>query len=241
MTMFPQTDWARLAVLRDGLEEDKREVLGELYTRYRDPIMGFLRGKGHAADRAEDLVQDFFLYSIEHHLFEKADQERGRFRNLVLSALNHFTANAERAEHAQVRHPHGGLVAEADLAGESGEGQLGADPDNPERLFLRAWAETLIRRVLTALSVEYAAPGRLVHFEIFSRLLTAPILDGIEAPTQRALAVELGLSEKEVANRLLTARRAYQRLLRAEIALYAGSEEEVDSEVRDLFSQLGID
>jgi hypothetical protein len=37
----------------------------------------------------------------------------------------------------------------------------------------------------------------------------------------------------------LTARRAYQRLLRDEIRLYARSEEEVSEEVRGVFKALG--
>ncbi len=51
----------------------------------------------------------------------------------------------------------------------------------------------------------------------------------------RSLAMKYGLGEKEVANQLLTARRAYQRLLRNEIRLYASSEEEVASEIQDLW------
>jgi len=45
----------------------------------------------------------------------------------------------------------------------------------------------------------------------------------------------LAIDEKQVANALLTARRAYQRLLRDEIRLYARSEDEVSAEVRDIF------
>ena len=59
-----------------------------------------------------------------------------------------------------------------------------------------------------------------------------------EKPELRDLARELGFSEKEVANRLVTAKRAYQRLLRDEIAAYARSEAEVDDEIRELFQQL---
>ena len=40
---------------------------------------------------------------------------------------------------------------------------------------------------------------------------------------------------KEACNYLVTARRAFQRLLRQEIGVYASSEEEIASEVRDLF------
>ena len=40
-----------------------------------------------------------------------------------------------------------------------------------------------------------------------------------------------------VANRLVTARRAYKRLLRVEIATYASSEEEVEAEIRELLTR----
>jgi hypothetical protein len=43
------------------------------------------------------------------------------------------------------------------------------------------------------------------------------------------------LAEKQAANHLLTAKRAYQRLLQQEIRLYVASEAEVSSEMRDLF------
>jgi len=54
----------------------------------------------------------------------------------------------------------------------------------------------------------------------------------------RELASRHAIDEKQAANALLTARRAYQRLLREEIRLYARSEEEVSVEVRGLFRVL---
>jgi len=57
----------------------------------------------------------------------------------------------------------------------------------------------------------------------------------------RELANRHGIDEKQAANALLTARRAYQRLLRDEIRLFARSEEEVSAEVRDIFRALQRD
>lgn len=236
MSAFPQTDWIRLAVLREGSAEEKQRVRGELFVRYREPVLAYLRGRGARIEQAEDLVQDFFLQAIAERFFEKADAARGRFRNLLLTALQHYAAKAHRAEHAQLRRPAGGFAG-ADVA-DLPEGALPADHATPERAFLRGWALTLIRRVLVVLEQEYAGPDRRAHYEIFRRLLIAPILEGTPAPAQRDLARELGLTEKEVANRLVTARRAYQRLLREEIATYARSEAEIDEEIRELFQKL---
>ena len=236
MSAFPRTDWIRLAALREGGAEEKQRVLGELFVRYREPVLAYLRGRGARNEQAEDLGQDFFLHAIQHGLFEKADAARGRFRNLLLTALQHYAAKAHRAEHAQLRRPAGGFAG-GDVA-DLPEAVLPADHATPERAFLRGWAVTLVRRVLAALKAEYAGPDRRAHFEIFRRLMIAPVLEGAAAPAQRDLARELGLTEKEVANRLVTARRAYQRLLRAEIATYARSEAEIDEEVRELFQHL---
>lgn len=236
MSAFPQTDWIRLAALREGSAEEKQRVRGELFVRYREPVLAYLRGRGARHEQAEDLVQDFFLHAISHGLFEKADAARGRFRNLLLKALQHYAAKAHRAEHAQLRQPAGGFAG-GDVE-DLPEAVLPADHATPERAFLRGWAVTLVRRVLAALKAEYAGPARGAHFEIFRRLMIAPVLDGAAVPVQRDLARELGLTEKEVANRLVTARRAYQRLLRAEIATYARSEAEIDEEVRELFQHL---
>lgn len=47
-----------------------------------------------------------------------------------------------------------------------------------------------------------------------------------------------GLTEKQAGNLLETAKRAYRRLLKEEIRLYASSESDVAEEVRDLFAIL---
>lgn len=52
------------------------------------------------------------------------------------------------------------------------------------------------------------------------------------------LSERFGLSEKEACNQLLTARRAYLRLLRDEIRTFAETEEEVAEEIADLFHAL---
>ena len=232
------TDWDALEMLKNGTEGQRRQSLSQLFLRYRDPILCFLLRKGHGHDQAEDLIQDFFLYSIRHRLFEKADAALGRFRSLILSALQNYAANVRRKERAGVRYPLGGFAGEdvADLPPDT----LPADAATIERTFVRSWAETLTRRVLALLESKYAGPSRRVHYEIFHRLMIAPNLEGATPPTQRELAAELGLAEKEVANLLLTTRRAYQRLMRAEVAAYARGKAEVEAEIGELFAALSM-
>ena len=236
---FPQTQWTQLERLRGGNDAERSDAMSALYQIYRRPILAFLAGRGCTQERAEDLVQDFFLHAITHRLFEKADAVRGKFRSLMLSALQHFAANAHRHEQAQIRMPAGGFIAADALMAEGGNtAMLGVERGTPEQVFTKAWARALLERVVKSLDEECRRTGKQTHFEIFHRSILAPILEGAEAVSQRAMAAEFGLAEKEVANRLVTARRAYQRLLRAEIASYASSEEDVEREIRELFSVL---
>lgn len=237
--MFPQTRWSQLARLKEGDEITRSEVLGMLYQLYRKPVLAYLARRGFGHEKAEDLVQDFFLHSMQHGLFEKAETARGRFRGLMLSALQHYAANAHRHDQAQQRRPAGGFISADEVLEEGGSAAvLGVDSHTPEDAFTLSWARMLLARVVEALEHECAATGKQAHFSIFRRFMLLPILDGVPAPSQREMAEELGLTEKEVANRLVTARRAYQRLLREEIAQYATDSAEVDDEVRDLFAAL---
>ena len=239
ISSFPLTQWTQLGKLRTGDDSERRGAMSTLYELYRRPILAFLGARGFSQERAEDLVQDFFLHAITNRLFEKADATRGRFRSLILAALQHYAANSHRHDQAQRRMPPGGFVSADELREEGGRtAMLGVEHDPAGKAFTKSWAQTLLGRVVKALEDECAKTGRQAHFEIFRRSILAPILEGIAAPSQREMAEELGLAEKEVANRLVTARRAYQRLLRAEIAEYASSEEDVEAEIRDLFAAL---
>lgn len=233
--MFPSTEWQRLHVLRSGTREEKRIAFDELFRRYREPVLRFLCRKGQGVEQAEDLVQSFFLYCLAESVFEKADATRGRFRNLMLTALQRYAANQRRHGQAQMRHPDGGLVS-TDTAGPDGTPlDVGAGGGTPETEFQRGWARALLNRVLIHLRDELAGSGRATHFEIFSTCVVKPVLEGASVPPRAALARQQGLTEKEVSNRLVTAKRAYQRLLREEIATYARSDEEVDHEISELF------
>ena len=240
MSAFPVTDWRRIDVLRTGSAGERDAVFAELFERYKDPVLRFLRRRGYAHEHAEDVVQDFFLYCLTDQVFAQADATRGRFRNLMLRALQRYAAKQHRHDTAQKRHPDAGFVS-ADTSGRDGAPlDVSAGESSPETEFARAWAEALIARVMLALRRQFSGPDRGRHFDIFYRFLVAPLLTGAETPSQQSLAREHGLTEKEVANRLVTAKRAYRELLREEIRAYAIGDDEVEQEVRDLFQILGI-
>lgn len=110
--------------------------------------------------------------------------------------------------------------------------------ETPEAIFDRAWAVTLVTRVLSHLERASRETGKTAHYDIFRHRIVQPLLNGPKPPPMKELAQQQGIDEKQAANAFLTARRAYQRLLRDEIRLYANSEDEVSAEVRDIFRAL---
>lgn len=233
--MFPPTEWQRLDILRAGTDAERREAFDELFRRYRLPVLGFLQRRGRPREHAEDLVQDFFTYCLTERVFDQADPSRGRFRNLMLTALQRYGANQERHAAAQARRPEGGLVS-TDTSGPDGTPlDHRAGGATAETAFERAWARALLDRVLVRVRDELSGSGRSTHYDILLSSVVKPVLDGALAPARDALAREHGLTEKEVSNRLVTAKRAYQRLLRDEIRAYAKSDDEVEQEIAELF------
>jgi glycosyltransferase involved in cell wall biosynthesis len=103
-------------------------------------------------------------------------------------------------------------------ASESGQVPVPKDTQEPAEEFRRHPVQAMLQSALRALELECEASGKQNHLELLRAQMIVPMLKGTAAPSLSDLAVEHGLTEKEVASRLLVARRAYQRLLRAEIS-----------------------
>jgi len=217
----------------------RQKSLGYIAQHYWKPVYCYIRGRGYTTDDAKDLTQGFFQKSLQSDFFAKADPARGRFRAYLLSSLKNFIANARRDAGTKKRKPAQGFIPVHELATVDGPYCVPADKNDPERIFNHSWTSELLMRVLHVLEAEYKAAGKQANLELFRQRIIDPALHGTEAPPLADLARQLGMTEKESANRLLTARRAFQRLLREEIRRFANSEEEVTAEIQELFRSLG--
>src|SRR5262250_2168842 len=61
------------------------------------------RRRGYSTEDAEDLTQDFFTSLLQGPLLQRADPERGRFRSLLLKALQDFLGHAVEKSRTQKR------------------------------------------------------------------------------------------------------------------------------------------
>lgn len=235
---FPTTDWGLFVDIRGGSPAAKLAALEILARRYWKPVFRFLQFSGKDEESAKDLTQAFFAEWIETNAFAKADEQKGRFRSFMLASLKRFAANEHRADQAQKRRPTAGLLSLDELMDNEEKPFEPEYAETPDKAFDRAWAAEVVGRVLDHLETECRNKGQEAHFDIFAKRLIQPILHGVEAPSMAELAARHGLTEKQGGNLLETAKRAYRRLLKDEVRLYATSDSEVSEEVRELFAIL---
>jgi len=237
---FPETDWSNLGRLREGAAGPAGGLpLERLAGRYWSPICQYLMSKGCTQADAQDLAQDFFVFAMTSGLFARADRSRGRFRSFLLTALGNFAANERRRLSTQRRAPEGGTVS-LDETLEDAYFTPAAirDDETPEKLFHTAWTHEVLRNVLRELEAQLRAAGRGTHYQLFHARVVAPVLDGVAPPPLEQQAAELGLAYKDAANRIVTARRAFLRLLLDEVRSYAGSDDDVAVEQREVLQRL---
>jgi RNA polymerase sigma-70 factor (ECF subfamily) len=200
--------------------------------RYWKPIYAFLVQRGYRSEAA-DVTQEFFVCCLARELFGRANRERGRFRTFLLACLKNFLVDEERR--AKKWEPQEGLVSIQQLAAAEDRPFEPEDRETPEGIFGRIWVSELLKRVWKCVERDLAAKGMQVPIAMFRRRVFEPALYGSEPPSVTALAREYGITEKEASNRLVTVQRAFRRLIRQEIQLYAASEEDVTRETQELF------
>src|SRR3954466_3081152 len=82
---FPTTHWSRVARAGGPPTPEARAALAALCGAYWYPLYALIRRKGHGADAALDLTQDYFARLLEKGTVAAADPVKGRFRSFLLA------------------------------------------------------------------------------------------------------------------------------------------------------------
>lgn len=208
---FQPTAWTLLGRAKSRRPADAREALDELLRAYWKPVYLFLRRKGHAIEAAKDLTQAFFAQALERGLFARASRSRGRFRTLLLTALENFVRDAHAAEAAGKR---GGGWKRTALDSAEAERALAERhaEDDPAEAFHRAWALGTVEAALGRLQRD-APPADFA--------ILRAVLDGA---TYRQAARRTGRAEGTV-GRVVHDLRGRLRRIVAEVSGEADVEE----------------
>ena len=231
---FVTTHWS--VVLSAGRSDTPRahHALERLCQTYWFPLYAYVRRRGHSPEDAQDLTQEFFARLLEGNRVRTADQQKGRFRSFLLAGLNNFLADEWDKSRAQKR---GGGLRTVPLQLDTAETRYGSEPVDhvtPEQSFERRWALTLLDDVLKRLGEEHEREGKA---DLFAALNPCLVGDRTSQPYLE-LAQRLGTTESAMKSAVHRLRRRYRQLLREEIANTVASPDEVDDELRHLFSVL---
>jgi RNA polymerase sigma-70 factor (ECF subfamily) len=204
--------------------------LEQLCRSYWYPLYAYARRCGQGAEDAEDLVQGFFSRLIQRELLKGVQREGGRFRSFLLTCFNRFMNDAR--DHAgRIKRGGGQEVLSLDAEFAEGRYQLEpADVVDPEKIFERRWALTVLETVLARLRGELESEGKGPLFQHFQAL----VVGETGAARQKEVAAQLGLSEGALAVTVYRLRQRYRGLLREEIAHTVMRPEEVEDEIRHL-------
>jgi RNA polymerase sigma-70 factor (ECF subfamily) len=230
---FPTTHWSCVAEA-GGLDDARaRAALARLCDGYWYPLYAFVRRRGHDADEAMDIVQGYFTRLLETGVLASADPKRGRFRSFLMADCSHYLSHHRAHGAAQKR---GGGRRAVSIDARDAEGRFRAEPADeltPERHFARAWALTLLERVVSLLREEYEAAGRAAAFDRLKPILAG----GLDVPYAQ-IAAELGTTEAAIQAAVYRLRRRYAGLLREQIAATVADPGDVEDEIRDLLAAL---
>ncbi len=229
---FVTTHWSVVRSAQDKDSPQSAEALEILCRTYWYPLYAFVRRQTPSAHDAQDLTQAYFARLLGKDSLKAAAREKGKFRTFLLVSLKRFLANEWDRQHAQKR---GGFTPIISIDQELAESRFSAEPVDtaqPDLLFDRQWAVTLLARTMARLQEEYAVTSRATLFEALRSVLAREE----SALPYSKIALQLKLTEAAVKMAIHRLRTRYREILKAEIADTVSSPEEVEEEIRHLFS-----
>lgn len=232
---FPATPASAVLAVSSDDPVTRGRAFQTLVLSYWKPVYKTIRTRWRKdREEAQDLTQAFFARAFEKDVFEQYDPERARFRTFLRSCLHNYLAN-EAAGAARLKRGGGVMVLSLDFAGADGELEAGAPlAASPEEEFDRELARSLHELALGDLRERLASTGRARYWTVFERYELA----AGDRPTYGAIAADLGIAVTDVTNHLHFARRELRRILCERLRRITASEEEFQSEARELF---GVD
>ena len=231
-SLFPRTDWADLGKAAQA----EPAPLDRLVRLYWQPLKIFLLTTFPSLhSQADILLQDFAEDKLlQEGWLQKADQDRGRFRDFLKTSLRNFVLN--RLNLAENKNP--------PLPLDELEHEL-PEPAAVAEAFDLAWARTVLVETLRRMEADCKDPAadqpRRGHiWEIFRLRILEPVFNDATPPAYDQLIEQFGLkSPTDASNTLLSAKRIFKAHLNQVIREYAGKDAATATEIQELEKFLG--
>lgn len=228
---FTTTLWSTVMQAGAGDSPPARAALERLCTTYWYPLYAHVRRRGHGANEAADLTQEFFVVLLRRNSLARVGPEKGRFRTFLLTSLDYFLHDQAARQQAAKR---GGGARRVELDALDAERRLAFEPvseETPDKAFDRRWASTLLAQAFARLEVEQTAAGKGEWFARLKPFVTREIEPGEYA----ALADKLGVLPNTIAKTVQRLRLRARELLIEEAAHTVATVTDAERELRELF------
>lgn len=232
---FPTTQWTAIDAVESGEAFRGQQQVGELIRDYWKPVYCYLRRKGYKNEDAKDLTQGFLQEVVlGRKLIQRADRSRGRFRSLLLTALDHYLANVYRHQNARKRIPRDKLLP-LDRVEDTPLPDVTAEFTS-EGSFNYAWVSTLLDRTLAEVEDECGRRDMTVHWQMFRERVLQPLMENREAPSMAELCSRYGIDRPtRASNMIFSVKRRLQSALKRQIRQSVASDAELAEEMELLW------
>lgn len=232
---FRTTPWSAIRRARTSNEARRNIIIGNLIEAYWKPVYCYLRRKGCNNEEAKDLTQGFFYEIVlGRELIQWADETRGKFRTLLLTALGRYVAGVHRKETRKKKRPEAGIVRLEST--ELANVPITEAEATPDRAFYHAWAADLLDQVLMEVEEEYCSTGRVGHWNAFRAKILAPIVEDVEAPSLAEICTQYGIADETTAsNMITTVKRRFRAVLKRRLRNFVRSDSEAEEELIELY------
>jgi DNA-directed RNA polymerase specialized sigma24 family protein len=230
---FLTTHWS---LIKDFESDDKRNrsLINLLIQRYWKPVYFYLRRKGYDNEQAKDLTQGFFYEVVlSRRLVQTADPAKGRFRSLLLSALERYLIDQISKETAKKRIPKEKLFS-LDVSDNWDLPDVVSE-SSPDDSYNYGWVSALLDQILSQVQAKCKEQGMEVHWNIFNDRIVRPIVKGVASPSLTEICRKYGIeTEKKASNMTITVKRCFQAALKECIRNTVTSEQEINKELKEI-------
>jgi RNA polymerase sigma-70 factor (ECF subfamily) len=220
-----ETLWPVLMNAHGGAPDEVSAAQEHFLRRYRPAVYRYLVACLGDPDAAEELWQDFSLRFVRGD-FRNANPEKGRFRDLLKSALYHLIVDYHKRRQRLM----------AQLAPDAPEpaADMSSTFDS-DRQFLDTWRANLLSKAWEALAEEERRTGRLMHTVLHFRA-AHPDLRSAQMASELSARLGRKLSGDWVRKWLRTAREQFAEFLLREVgaSLREPTPDTVEQELIDL-------
>jgi RNA polymerase sigma-70 factor (ECF subfamily) len=236
---FQTTHWTAIEKIGSNDDICSKAIIGDLLKAYWKPVYCYLRQKGYGNEEAKDLTQAFFHEIVlGRKLIQRADHTKGRFRTLLLTALDRYLTSVHRRQTAQKRVPKDRFVQLADIDP--------ADVPEPvsgltcEESFNYAWVSELLDQMLTEVQAECRTHGMTVHWKLFYARVLQPTIEDTEPPPLAEICDRFSIEDGiKASNMIFAVKRRFQAALKRHLRQSVASDADIDEEIRELMRFLG--